>query len=230
MKIINMKIFVVMPAYNEEKKIGSVIKDLRNHGYTDIIVVDDGSRDNTRKISISRGAIVVKHVINMGYGGALMTGMEYAFRNGADIAVSFDADGQHDVNDIKRVVKPILDKKSELVIGIRMLNKKEMPFIRRVGNFGLTFLTFLLFGVWTQDSQSGFRAVSKNAWSKMNLKSSGFEYSSEMMKEIACHNIKFAEVPIRVIYSDYSLSKSHGQSVIGGFKTFLGMLKRRILN
>jgi len=88
----------------------------------------------------------------------------------------------------------------------------------------------LLFGAWTHDSQSGFRAISRQAWKKMKLKSTGFEYSSEMMKEIQCKKIKFVEVPIRVIYSDYSMSKTHGQSVIGGFRTFFAMLKRRLLN
>ena len=158
-----MKIFIVIPAYNEEKKIGGVLKDLKRHGYNTIAVVDDGSKDNTFKISRKENVHVIKHVMNMGYGAASITGMEYAFRNGADVAVAFDADGQHDVNDIKKVIRPIAEKKSELVIGIRVLNRDEMPFIRRIGNFGLTFLTYLLFGVWTHDSQSGFRAVSKNA-------------------------------------------------------------------
>jgi hypothetical protein len=164
----------------------------------------------------------------MGYGGASITGMEYAFRHGADIAVAFDADGQHDVSDIERVIRPIARREVDIVIGSRTANPEDMPWIRRIGNKGLTFLTRLLFGVKTADSQSGFRAIYKDAWRKMHLRSNGFEYASEMIKEIGRNRIRFKEVPIHVIYSDYSMSK--GQSVLGGFKTFLGMLKRRLLN
>jgi UDP-N-acetylglucosamine---dolichyl-phosphate N-acetylglucosaminyltransferase len=223
-----MKVFIVIPAYNEEKKIGHVIKELKSYGYKNILVVDDGSKDRTSQISKSLGAFVVKHLMNMGYGGASITGMESAFRLGADIAIAVDADGQHDVTDIAKVIMPIKKGEAQVVIGARTLNRKEMPWIRRFGNGCLTFLTFLMFGVWTKDSQSGFRAVHKDAWKKMKIKSSGFEYASEMIKEIGRNNIKFAEVPIHVIYSEYSMSK--GQSIIGGVRTFWAMMKRRLLS
>ena len=221
-----MKIYIVIPAFNEETKIAHVLEDLKKHGYKDIVVIDDGSRDNTEAIAREQGVKVIRHLINMGYGGASITGMEFAFRHGADIAVAFDADGQHDVSDITKLTKPIINNQAMVVIGSRMLNIKNMPWIRRIGNKGLTFLTYLMFGVKTSDSQSGFRAVHRNAWKMMHLKSNGFEYASEMIKEIGRHNIKLKEVPINVIYSDYSMSK--GQSVWGGFKTLLGIIKRII--
>jgi glycosyltransferase involved in cell wall biosynthesis len=223
-----MKTYIVIPAYNEEKKIAHVIRDLRSHNYSDIIVVDDGSTDKTFGIAKKEKAIVIHHLMNMGYGGASITGMEYAFRHGADIAVAFDADGQHDVSDIDKVIRPIIKREADIVIGSRTSNINNMPWVRRIGNKGLTFLTLLMFGVRTVDSQSGFRAIYKDAWHKMHLKSNGFEYASEMIKEIGRNNIKFKEVPIHVIYSEYSMSK--GQSILGGFKTFFGMLKRRLLN
>ena len=132
------------------------------------------------------------------------------------------------MKDIDKVIRPIISREFDVVIGSRMSNIKDMPLIRRIGNWGLTFLTTVLFGVKTSDSQSGFRAVHKSAWNKMHLKGNGFEYASEMIKEIGRNKIRFKEVPITVIYSDYSMSK--GQSVLGGIKTFVAMLKRLIFS
>ena len=201
---------------------------LKKHGYKNIIVIDDGSHDNTSRIARRYDVIVIRHLVNMGYGGASITGMECAFRHGADVVIAFDADGQHDVSDIDKVIRPIIKREADIVIGSRTSNINNMPWVRRIGNKGLTFLTLLMFGVRTVDSQSGFRAIYKDAWHKMHLKSNGFEYASEMIKEIGRNKIKFKEVPIKVIYSHYSMSK--GQSVIGGVRTFMGLMKRRFLN
>ena len=224
----NMKVFIVIPAYNEAAKIGKVIRDLKKYNYCNIVVVDDGSKDNTSEVAKKNGAFVIKQIMNLGAGGATITGFDYAIREGADIIVTIDADGQHDVKDIKKVMQPILDKKAELVIGSRLMNPKGMPFIRRFGNTCLNILTFLLFGVWTTDSQSGFKAMTKEAYKKMHLKSNGFEICSEIIKEIGRTRIKFTEVPIKVIYTDYSMSK--GQSIMNGIKTFINLAKRKFFD
>ena len=138
-----MKIFVVIPAHNEEKKIGKVLKDLKKNGYMHVIVVDDGSSDRTMDIA-ENYATVIRHPINQGAGAATVTGFDYAVRHGADIIVTIDADGQHDVSDIKKVIRPILDKKAELVIGSRLLNSAGMPFVRKFGNSCLNIITLLL--------------------------------------------------------------------------------------
>jgi len=151
-----MKIFVVLPAYNEEKQIGNVIRSLKKNSYKNIVVVDDGSSDKTSSISRKEGAVVVRNIMNMGVGGASVAGIEYAFRIGADIVVTLDSDGQHDVKDIKKVIMPLLNNSADVVSGSRMFNPKGMPLIRKVGNFGLSFITFILFGIWSTDSQSGF--------------------------------------------------------------------------
>jgi glycosyltransferase involved in cell wall biosynthesis len=224
-----MKIFVVIPAYNEAKTIGRVISDLKKQNYKNILVVDDGSKDETSNIAKRAGAMTIRHPINQGAGAATITGFDYAIIHGAEVIVTLDADGQHDVKDVEKVLRPVLEKRADIVIGSRLINPDGMPVIRRVGNKGLNYITYLLFGVWTTDSQSGFKAMTSAAYKRMHLNSKDFEICSEIIKEIGRNNLRFTEVPIKVIYTDYSLSKGHGQSVTNGIKTFAALLKRKFL-
>lgn len=120
-----MNIFFVIPAFNEEKSIVNVIRDLKNNNYNNIIVVDDGSKDKTYELASNEKVIVLRHIINRGQGAALKTGICYALRNYADVIVTFDADGQHDVNDIKRLIDPILSKRADVTLGSRFLDITE---------------------------------------------------------------------------------------------------------
>ncbi|MBI2129652.1 glycosyltransferase family 2 protein [Candidatus Woesearchaeota archaeon] len=223
----NRGVVIVIPAYNEEAKIGNVISDLIRNGHEDIIVVDDGSQDNTYKIAKSRKVDVYKHVINRGLGGALGTGIKAAIMKNAGIIVTFDADGQHAASDIKRLIKPILDGKADVVIGSRLIKPDGMPFIRKVGNWGMNFITYIMFGVWTTDSQSGLRAFSRKAAEKISIKGNRMEVSSEMISEIGRRNLRFKEVPIKAIYTDYSLKK--GQSNLNAFKILLKLVVRKLM-
>jgi len=213
-----LKTFIVIPAYNEESSLGKVIKRLKRRGYNNIIVVNDGSKDQTLETAKKENVLVYNLIINSGLGVALKTGIKAAVLNGADIIVTFDADGQHHINDIKKIVKPISEGESDVVIGSRLLNrKKNMPFMRRIGNSGLNFVTFLLFGIWVTDSQSGLRGFSRKAAQKIEINSDRMEVSSEIIKEIKEKELRFKEVPIKTIYTEYSLE--HGQnSIFGGFK------------
>jgi len=211
------RIAVIMPAYNEEKKIGSVISALRKSGYHNIIVVNDGSSDSTAKIASKNGAIVVSHSINRGLGGALGTGIAAALKlTSASVFVTFDSDGQHDAADIKKVVEPIFSGEADAVIGSRLINPEGMPWIRRFGNWQLNIITFLLFGRMVTDSQSGLRAFSRDAASKMRIQTNTMEVSSEIISLISENRLRLREVPIKAIYSKYSLSK--GQTNLNGFK------------
>ncbi|MCX6710097.1 MAG: glycosyltransferase family 2 protein [Candidatus Woesearchaeota archaeon] len=213
------RLFIVMPAYNEEKAIAGVIRSLKHSGYNNIIVVDDGSRDKTSAIAEKEGVILIRHFINRGLGGALGTGISAALKMGAEIIVTFDSDGQHDVSDIKKVAAPIRRGEADVAIGSRLVNSKGMPFVRRVGNWGLNFFTYLLFGVFVTDSQSGLRAFSKNAAEKMDIRTNAMEVSSEIIREIGDKKLRLKEVPIKAIYSEYSLRK--GQSTINGFRIMM---------
>lgn len=220
------RIIVVVPAYNEASKIQQVIREIKKH-FPDIIVVDDGSSDGTERIARKEGVLVYHHIINRGLGGALGTGITAAVQRGADIVVTFDGDGQHRPDDIDRVIQPLLEHKADVVIGSRMLDRKGMPAIRRFYNTFGNIMTYLLFGVWTTDSQSGLRAFTREAASKFRLRTNKMEVSSEIIKEIRTHHLRFLEVPIQAIYTPYSLSK--GQGLLTGMKTLIRLILLKIV-
>jgi glycosyltransferase involved in cell wall biosynthesis len=222
-----MKTVIVMPAYNEAKVIGRVIKGLYREGYKDIVVVDDGSSDKTGDIARQHGADVYRHAINRGLGGALGTGIEAAKQKSADIIVTFDSDGQHNPKDIKKVIQPIIQGRADAVIGSRLLRPKGMPWIRRIGNMGLNVITWMLFGVWTTDSQSGLRAFSRKAASRIEILTNRMEVSSEIIREIGTKRVRFREVPIRAIYTDYSLE--HGQSNMNAFRIVAKLVLKKLM-
>ena len=216
-----------MPAYNEEKIITQVIHGLKKHSFQNIIVIDDGSEDNTSKIAKQEGVIVYRHPINRGLGGALGTGIKAGILEDADIIVTFDSDGQHDPRDINRVIAPIVKGKAQVVIGSRLINPKGMPWIRRIGNFGLNIITYVLFGIWTTDSQSGLRAFSNKAARKIQIHTNRMEVSSEIIREIGRNKLKFIEVPIKAIYTDYS--KEHGQSNLNAIKIVFKLILKKLM-
>ncbi|HIQ32400.1 MAG TPA: glycosyltransferase family 2 protein [Methanothermococcus okinawensis] len=225
-------IYVVIPAYNEEKVIRDTLRKLKDEGYHNIIVVDDGSRDNTSKIAKEEGVILCRHIVNRGLGGALGTGIRCALEYNPRVIVTFDADGQHDPRDIEKVVKPILYEGYHMVVGSRLMDEKElrnMPLVKRVGNRILNIITYLLGGYLVTDSQSGLRAFSRRAAEVIlsNLKSNRYEVSSEFIIIARREGLKFKEVPIKTIYTEYSMSR--GTNVITGIKILLKLITQRLL-
>jgi len=222
------KIIIVLPAYNEEKVIGKVINKLKRtignlpKQQYEIVVVDDCSFDNTLEVIKGKGVTVLRHIINRGLGGALKTGFNYARSQNADILVSMDSDGQHEPSDIKKLIVPILESKADIIIGKR--NIREMPFDRKIITFFSSLFTLLFFGIWCSDTQSGFRTFSKKAINNIEIKTQRMEVSSEFFSEIAKHKLKFMEVPIKVIYTEYSRLK--GQPNLNSIKILLRLLLR----
>jgi len=221
------KVTIIMPAYNEEKKISSVIDGIKKRGFKDIVVVDDASTDSTNKIASSKDVVVLKHVLNRGLGGALGTGLQYCKDNDVDIAVTFDSDGQHDPDDLKKIIQPIINKKADFVIGSRLINPKGMPLIRKIGNFGLNVITYGLFGIWTTDSQSGLRAFSKKAINRMEVRTNRMEVSSEFFSQLRKKKLKYAEIPIKAIYSEYSMQK--GQGSLNAFNIVFKLILKKLM-
>jgi glycosyltransferase involved in cell wall biosynthesis len=227
-----LKIALVIPAYNEASSIGDVISAIHEHfsksAYNPtIIVVDDGSKDNTASIASSKGAIVIRHILNAGAGSATATGLSYADQNSFDMAVTMDADGQHDPEDIIKGVTIMSRSDVDLLIGSRLINSDGMSKVKILGNKGLSYITSLLFGIRTTDSQSGLRLFSKKALSKLRWKTSGYEFCSEMLWRAKQQKLKTDEFPIRVIYTDYS--KSKGQNNWNAFNIIKSLLERRIV-
>lgn len=223
------KLLLLIPAFNEEKVIGNVLKKLpkkiSNIDQIQVVVVDDGSTDKTASIAKKHNAIVLRHAINRGLGAALATGFVYAQNNNFDYLITYDSDGQHSPGDIQALVKILINKKKDVVIGSRLLNYSAMPITRRVINFMSNFATWLLFSIWTSDSQSGLRAFGRYAIEKIKLKSQRMEVSSEIFKEISRLKLNFTEVPIQTIYTKYSLQK--GQRIFNASNVFYKLLMQR---
>ena len=224
-----MKTAVIIPALNEESTIRNVLRKAKNMNPSeDIFVIDDGSNDRTAEVARTENVRVHKHVINRGLGGAIGTGLALVKLYHYDIAITLDADGQHEPEDCKKVIQPILEGKADVVIGSRLLEGQGMPAIRKMYNLAGNIFTWVIFGIWTTDSQSGFRAFSKKAIDLMEIKSNRMEVSSEIFKEIKRHGLRLQEVPIKAIYTEYSQSK--GQNFFMGVKTLVRLVILRIRN
>lgn len=219
--------YVLIPAFNEAGKIAEVLAGLREHGFSRIIVVDDGSRDSTAAVARAAGAVVLGHVINCGVGAATATGLAYLARIGARAAATFDADGQHDPRDLAAVFAPVYEAGADVVIGSRMLNPAGMPFVRRIAQRMATISTFILFGQWSTDSQSGLKAFSRRAIESMRITTNRYEVCSEIIAEVRRQKLVLCEVPVQAIYTSYSLSKGQGFAV--GLKTLARLIIDRVL-
>lgn len=207
----SVRAVIILPALNESQAIKQVLatlpKKIKGTSRLQVLVVDDGSTDATAAIAKSKDAILVQHLLNRGLGAAIKTGLQWAKRETCDIAITFDSDGQHDPDDIEKVVKPILLKKADLVIGSRFKKNQDIPKDRIIINWLANFATFLMFGVFSTDSQSGLRAFSKKAIDLIDFKADRMEFSSEILVEAKRNNLKVIEVPIKAIYTNYSRTK-----------------------
>lgn len=221
------KIYIVIPAFNEAGSIGKVIKDLLSCGYTNIIVIDDGSSDETAGIVEDFNVFLIKHPVNMGPGAAIKTGIDFALLKNADIIVTFDADGQHLAKDIYGLAKPIITNKAEITLGNRFLNNSsKVPIFKKIILKAGAMLMFLMYGILSSDSHNGLKAISRSAASRIDIKSNGWEYCSEIIEEIMLKKIKYQEVPVTVKYSDYSIKK--GQKIYNSFYIFSKMFVKWI--
>ena len=213
-----MKIVVGIPAFNEEKNIAVLIIQLKKIA-DKIIVCNDGSTDLTSKIAEELGAIVINHEKNLGYGAAIRSLFLKSKDLDADILVTFDADGQHRIEDIDKVINPIINGESDLVIGSRFLDEseKEVPKYRKVGIKVITKITNATIKKQLTDSQSGFRAYSKKVLNELNPSELGMGISTEILIKASAKNFRISEVPIKIVYDgDTSTHNpiSHGSSVL----------------
>lgn len=219
------KIYIVIPAYNEENSISGVIKDLKKHNYHNIIVVDDGSTDNTLKIARQSGNVVVRHPINLGQGAALRTGMDLALELGVDIIVTFDADGQHMAKDINKLIKPVISKEVDIALGSRFIdNSSNTPWLKKVLLKIGIILIFFMYGIMLTDTHNGLKAISRQAAQKISIESRGMEHASEIIGKIKVNRIKFKEIPVTIKYSKYSIKK--GQRISNSLNIFIKMLTK----
>ena len=213
-----MRITIGIPAYNEEKNIAKMIVKLKKIS-DEIIVCNDGSSDLTGEIAEKMGVIVINHEKNLGYGAGISSIIKKSKEIDTDILVTFDADGQHKVEDIKKVTEPIMNGEADLVIGSRFLNKDkaEVPGYRKIGINIITKVTNSGLKEKITDSQSGFRAYSKKLISNLDTSNLGMGISTEILIKTSSLGFKIAEVPITIIYEGKTSTHnpiSHGTSVL----------------
>lgn len=192
-------ITICIPAFNEEKTIGSIVSRSKMYG-TQIVVCDDGSVDRTSAEASKNGAIVMTHIRNMGKGAALKSLLQEASKFHPDVIVTLDADGQHDPSDIPILITPVIHNKADVVVGCRFNGENHIPFYRRLGNSLLSRMTNWSAGTSIQDTQSGFRAYSSRVVPWISITENGMGVDSEILINLAKKGFRIEERNISVIY------------------------------
>jgi glycosyltransferase involved in cell wall biosynthesis len=213
------KLVVGIPAYNEEKCIALVVARALDYS-SSVVVVDDGSTDQTTAEALRAGATVIRHPVNSGKGVAVATLFEFAIKNEAQVLVLIDGDGQHDPAEIQNLAEKCLAGEADVVVGSRFIAKapSTTPKIRRWGQRAFNAMTAIASGIYCSDSQSGFRAFNRRAFCAMRLTESSFSVESEMQFEFRAKGLRLAEVPISCSYAEPPKRNvlSHGRIVLAG--------------
>jgi len=224
------KVFVVIPAYNEDSILRATVSEILKRGYS-TVVVDDGSARPASEVLAGLNVWCLRHNVNLGQGAALQTGQLFALSRNADIIVHFDADGQHPAELIDRVIEPILNRTADVVLGSRFLNPvdaRQVPFKKRLVLRAGILVSWMFTGVWLSDTHNGFRALSRAAAGRIVIRENGFAHATEILDLLRRSKLRYCEVPVAVHYSEYSASK--GQSVLNSFNILFDLILRRIFH
>jgi len=220
-----MKIYIVIPFYNEERQIGKVVKSLAKYNLP-VVLVDDGSSDRSRfKIQELRfkNETLLTHKVNLGKGAAMKTGADYAFAKGADAVVFMDGDNQHKANDLPKFINALKSGKYDMVFGSRNLGL-GVPLVRFLGNKFASVVASALFGIYVSDSICGFRALTKKAYNKIKWDSNGYGVEIEMVARTGKTGLSHVEVPVESVYYD----KVKGVTALDAFGILLEVVKLRL--
>jgi glycosyltransferase involved in cell wall biosynthesis len=218
--------WVVIAAYNEAAVIANVVAGLRRAGYP-VVLVDDGSADRTGAIAADAGACVVTHPINLGQGAALQTGIDYALEHGADAIATFDADGQHRVADIARLLDALAANGVDFALGSRFLGQAlNLPPSRRLLLAAATSFTRAATGLAVTDTHNGLRAMTARGAAHIQLRQNRMAHASEILHQIARSGLNYVEVPVTIEYSAYSLAK--GQRLTDALFILIDLFARRM--
>lgn len=225
----NSRVFVVIPAYKEATVIGSTLEGLLPGGYS-IVVVDDGSPDNTSEVLSRYPVHQLRHPVNLGQGAALQTGTDHALSLGAEFIVHFDADGQHPPDRIPALLAPLRSGACDLAVGSRFLavqDSRLVPLSRRILLRGAVLVSGLLTGVWLSDAHNGLRALSRKAAETIRLRENGSAHATELLDQARRHKLRIQEVPVAIRYTDYSRRK--GQRAADSLNILVDIILRKVL-
>ncbi len=220
--------WVVVPAFNEETRIGRVLDELAGR-CANIVVVDDASTDATREEVLRRPVWLLQHFINLGQGAALQTGITFALQQGAEYIATFDADGQHAVDDLQVLLEPLVTGKAEYALGSRFLGgARGIPFFRAVVlKLGVLF-TYLLYGIRLTDAHNGARAMTRRGAERLNITLDRMEHASQVLQQIKSSGLKYCEVPVHINYTRETLVK--GQRSTAALKMGFRLLLERMVS
>jgi len=219
-----MRTVIVIPAYNEEQRIGRVMGELVHAGY-EVIVIDDASSDKTAEVAEGFPVYLSRQVINLGQGAALKTGTELAIKKGFEIIVHFDADGQHRIEDIGKLIETLKDNDLEIAIGSRFLNvKSELPLKKKIILGIAKIFSQKILKLKFSDPQSGLRVFKASVYKKIKWQHDDFQHCSEILGLILKNNVKYREVPIKVNYDRQSGSKKVKPQMRMGWKMLFGKM------
>ncbi len=216
-----MDALVLIPAFNEGKIIGRVIRGLFEHGWKQVVVIDDGSNDDTAEEAQKAGALVLCHKINRGQGAALETGNEYARRFGANFVVHFDGDNQMNAEDIAGALRRVESGETDIVLGSRFLdNRSRLPWSKKYVILPLSrWVNFVFTGVKLTDAHNGFRIFNRRALNAITITQDGMAHNTEIPRQIKKYNLKFVEYPVEIVYHEY------GQGMGGGLRVVIDLIK-----
>lgn len=216
----NKELWIVIPAYNEERHVGKVIDETKKYA-ENIVLVDDGSKDKTFETGKKRKIAVLKHIVNLGKGAALKTGCDYAIQKGAKKIIAIDADGQHEPKEIPNFLKNL--EGVDIVFGYRKFSQ-QMPWLLKFGNNFINLTTKILYKMNLKDTQSGYRAFTTDAYKRIRWKATDYSMESEMIANAGKQKLKYKEIPIQTIYTD----KYKGTTAMDGIKIVFNMIKWRL--
>lgn len=197
-----MKLCVILPSYNEESNIKELIQNIKNKNINDIIVIDDGSSDNTANIAESLQVLLIRHKFNKGKGKCIEEGLNLARQRNFDIAVLMDADGQHTPEDLVKIIKFSKNSSASLILGDRMKDPRNMPRIRRSINKIMSWFISKIVGQNIPDSQCGLRLLKKDFIKNLKIESSNYEVESEIIVKAAKLGCRIESVPIQTVYKN----------------------------
>ncbi|MBI2581173.1 glycosyltransferase family 2 protein [Candidatus Woesearchaeota archaeon] len=214
-----MDFYVIIPAHNEGRNLGNVLEAAKKFAANKrIVAVDDGSRDGTAAVAEKHDVIVLRHIINLGKGAALRTGCTYAYGKSCEALVFMDSDGQHDPEDLPRLIEAL--KGNDIVFTYRDRRSQNMPIVKKVGNWFIDAVIRLLFHINVKDTQCGYKALTRSAYEKLSLMSNDYSIESEIVAKTGKYRLKFAQLPIKTIYAD----RYKGTTVFDGVNIVLKML------
>lgn len=219
-------VWIIVPAYNESATLADVIEALRRTGYK-VLAVDDGSSDSTAVTARRLAHATIRHPINLGQGAAIQTGIEFALSRGAEFVVTFDADGQHDPNEVSRLLDALQTERAHFALGSRFLGATSNAPVARLWMLrAAIWLTRLTTGLKLTDVHNGFRAMTRRGAQAIRLRQNRMAHASEILSQIAASGLRYVEVPVTVKYTRYSLAK--GQSGGAAFGILLDLVLRRL--